>query len=145
MTVKLGGRADFIHGTGRENLWIIDGKASKHREKYVDSEQLIWYGVQHYVKFHAFPNRLGFLFWSFPADPVSWIEFGPDDMRKSVDKTFEVAKKIRLKQFEATPTSECYRCDYKDRCDDGKRWIANRKMETGGRIESSIFDPEIVT
>ena len=145
MSVKLGGRADFIHGTGRENLWIVDGKASKHREKYVDAEQLIWYGVQHYLKFHAFPSRLGFLFWSFPSDPVTWIEFGPDDMRKSVDKTFETAKKIRLKQFAATPTSECYRCDYRLNCDDGKRWIANRKMETGGRIENSVFDPEIVT
>lgn len=145
ITVKLGGRADFIHGKGRDDLWILDGKASKHREKYVDSEQLIWYGVQHYVKYHVFPTRLGFIFWSIPSDPVMWIEFGADDFRKSIDKTFETVKKIRLKQFEATPSSECYRCDFKDRCDAGKRWINNRKIENGGRIESSIFDPEIVT
>jgi hypothetical protein len=145
MTLKLGGRADFIHGRGRENLWIVDGKASKHREKYVDSEQLIWYGVQHYVKYHVFPSRLGFIFWSFPDNPVTWIEYGPADMRASVDKTFETAKKIRLKQFEATPSSECYRCDYRSHCDDGARWVANRKIESGGRIESSVFDPEIVT
>ena len=145
MTLKLGGRADFIHGKSRDNLWIIDGKASKHREKYVDSEQLIWYGVQHYVKYHVFPSRLGFLFWSFPDNPVTWIEYGPADMRASVDKTFETAKKIRLKQFDATPSSECYRCDYRPHCDGGSRWIANRKIESGGRIESSVFDPEIVT
>ena len=145
MTLKLGGRADFIHGRTRDGLWILDGKASKHREKYVDAEQLIWYGVMHYLKYHVFPSRLGFIFWSFPNDSVAWIEFGPDDMRKSVDRTFETSKKVLLKQFEATPTSECYRCDYKEHCDDGKRWIANRKIESGGKITSSVFDPEIVT
>lgn len=147
LTLKLGGRADFIHGSGRDNLWILDGKASKHRDKYVDSEQLIWYGVQHYVKYHIFPTRLGFIFWSHPSDPVTWIEFGPDDFRRSIDNTFETVKKIRLKQFEATPSSECYRCDYQSECDEGKRWIANRRLENGGRIEtaSSFFDPEIVT
>lgn len=143
--VKIGGRADFIHGRGRNDIWILDGKVSQHREKYVDSEQLIWYGVQHYIKFHVLPARLGFIFWSVPSDPVMWIEFGPDDFRRSVKQTFETVKKIRLKQFEATPSSECYRCDYKDHCGDGKRWIANRRLENGGRIESSIFDPEIVT
>ncbi len=145
ITVKLGGRADFIHGTGKNDLWILDGKASKHREKYVDPEQLIWYGVQHYVKYHVFPTRLGFIFWSIPSDPVSWIDFTPNDFRRSVDETFEIVKKIRLRQFDPTPSSECYRCDYKDQCEAGKRWIQNRRLENGGRIESSTFDPEIVT
>jgi hypothetical protein len=144
-TLKLGGRCDFIHGQSRTDVWILDGKASQWREKYVDPQQLIWYGVQHYVKYHVMPTRLGFIFWSHPTNAVQWVEFTPADMRKSVEQTFETVKKIRLRQFDATPSSECYRCDYKDRCPDGKRWMANRKMEGGGRIESSIFDPEIVT
>lgn len=145
MTLKLGGRADFIHGRTREDLSILDGKASQHREKYVDPEQLIWYGVQHYLKYHVFPSRLGFIFWSYPNNPLTWIEFSPEDMRKSVEKTFDTAKKIRLKQFEPTPSSECYRCDWRPQCEEGTRWINNRKIEGGGKIDFSILDPEIVT
>lgn len=144
-TLKLGGRCDFIHGRSKTDVWILDGKASAHRDKYVDPQQLVWYGVQHYVKYHVMPTRLGFIFWSHPNDAVQWIEFGPQDLRKSVEDTFEVVEKIRLRQFGATPSSECYRCDYKDRCAEGKQWMANRRIEGGGRIESSIFDPEIVT
>lgn len=142
MTLKLGGRADFIHSKDRLDVWIIDGKGSQHREKYVDADQLVWYAVQHYIKYHVAPTRLGFAFWRFPADPVKWIAYDEGSMRALIDDTFDVAKKISLKVFQATPTGECHRCDYRERCDDGKRYIARRRVETGGRIESSIFDLE---
>jgi hypothetical protein len=67
--MRLGGRADFIHGP--KPLWIVDGKGSVHREKYVDSEQLIWYALLHYIKHHVAPDRLGFLHYRFPDDPCN--------------------------------------------------------------------------
>ena len=142
LTLKMGGRADFIHSKDRLDVWIIDGKGSQHREKYVDADQLVWYAVQHYLKFHVAPTRLGFVFWKFPDDPVKWIDYDGDTMRALVDDTFEIAKKIQLKVFDAKPSGDCHRCDYKERCDDGKKYIAHRKVETGGRIETSIFDLE---
>jgi hypothetical protein len=144
LTLKIGGRSDFIHGKTEAEVWLMDGKASKHREKYVDSEQLIWYAVQHYIKFHVAPTRLGFMFWCFPEDPIKWIAYDNAAMRASLDKTFEVAKKIHLKQFDATPSGECHRCDFNGKCDDGQRYLAKRKVETGGRIENSMFDLEQV-
>lgn len=141
MTVRIGGKSDFLHGDSK-NTWLLDGKGSKHRDKYVDAEQLIWYAVQHYIKYHVAPTRLGFIFWCFPEDPVKWIAYDNQAMRASLDKTFEVAKKIQLKQFDATPSGECHRCDFNSKCDDGQRYLARRKVETGGRIESSIFDLE---
>ncbi len=141
MTLKIGGKPDFLHGDAN-NVWLLDGKGSKHRDKYVDAEQLIWYAVQHYIKYHVAPARLGFIFWCFPEDPIKWVAYDNQAMRASLDKTFEVAKKIHLKQFDATPSGECHRCDFNSKCDDGQKYLARRKVETGGRIENSIFDLE---
>src|SRR5512135_2229385 len=144
LTLKIGGRSDFTHVKGEKDIWLMDGKASKHREKYVDSEQLIWYAVQHYVKYHIAPTRIGFMFWCFPEDPIKWVAYDNNAMRASIEKTFEVAKKIHLQQFDATPSGECHRCDYNTKCEDGQKYLAKRKVETGGRIENSIFDLEQV-
>jgi hypothetical protein len=144
LTLKLGGRTDFRHLKSDKSVWLMDGKASKHREKYVDSEQLIWYAVQHYLKYHVAPTRLGFMFWCFPDDPIKWIAYDNQAMRASLDLTFAVAKKIRLKQFDPTPSGECHRCDYSSKCEEGQKYLARRRVETGGRIENSIFDLESV-
>ncbi len=141
LTIKLGGRSDFLHG-GPDGVRLLDGKASKHKDKYVDAEQLIFYAVQHYLKYHVAPIQLGFIFWCFPEDPVKWISYDNSAIRASLDKTFEVANKIHLKQFEATPSVDCQKCDFRPICEDGQKHVVKRKVETGSRIENSIFDIE---
>lgn len=145
LTLKLGGRADFIHGK-KDDLWIVDGKASKHRAKYVDSDQLIWYAAQHYLKYGVAPHQLGFVFWCFPKNPVSWIEYDSDTVRGLLKDTFEIAQKILDKDFEAKPHGSCYRCQYKEVCQEGKKYLHQRKLETVGVVdpENSIFDIEKV-
>ena len=142
VTLKMGGRADFIHGQTRDNVWILDGKASKHREKYVDSDQLIWYATQHYLKYHVAPSRLGFIFWCFPDAPISWIEYDSDSMRSLAKKTIEVSRRILDKDFAPTPSGECHRCPYKPKCDEGNIYLSKRKVESGGRIDDSVFEVE---
>ena len=145
MTLRLGGRTDFVHYHSPQDVWIVDGKGSRHREKYVDSEQVIWYAIQHYLKYGVAPTRIGFMYWRFPDDPIQWVEYGSQSIRESLDMTFDVAKKIRLEVFDPKPSSECHRCDYKAMCEDGTRYLAERKVASGGRIESSIFDLDQVT
>lgn len=145
VTVRMGGRADFALQFNRENVWILDGKASKHRERYVDVEQLIWYGVQHYVKYHVAPSRLGFVYWKFPSDPVQWIDYGSDRIRSSVTRTFQVAKDIVAKKFDPTPNPSCGLCPYLQKCPEGIRYQAAKKVADGGRIESSVFDLDLIT
>jgi PD-(D/E)XK nuclease superfamily len=142
LSLKLGGRSDFVHGNNENDIWLMDGKASKHREKFVDAGQLIWYANLHYLKYHVAPTRLGFIFWCFPEDPIKWISYNNNDMRASLDHTFEVAKKIQLKQFEAKPSHECNFCNFKNKCEEGSKQILKRKVEAGDRIDSSIFDIE---
>ena len=145
ITIKLGGRADFVHYNKPDDVWILDGKAYKQRDKYVDSDQLIWYATQHYLKYRVAPNKIGFVYWYFPDSPLSYVAYNSDSMRQILKSTVEISKKILDKDFLASPTGECHRCAYKSKCDDGIKYIASRRVMSGGRIEDSIFDLEDVT
>ena len=138
-----GGRADFIHGE-ENNIWIVDGKASRHREKYVDSGQLLWYCLQHYLKYHIVPSRLGFLYYKFPQDPVQWVSFTEMDLRQNLQETLNVISSIKLEKFNTKPSDECQRCPYKSKCDDGAKHTAMKRLMSGNRITESIFDLEAV-
>lgn len=136
-TLKLGGRADFIHSKDRLDVWILDGKGSRHRDKYADPDQLIWYAVLHYIKYHVAPTRLGFVFWKFPNDSVKWIDYDETKMRHLLDDTFKIADKIESGEFEPTPSDKCSLCDYREKCDVGKKHISSRRV--GDRVEDSMF------
>ena len=135
--LKLGGRSDFIHSKDRLDVWILDGKGSRHRDKYADPNQLIWYAVLHYIKYHVAPTRLGFIFWKFPDNPVKWIDYDETKMRNLLDDTFRISNKIESGEFEPTPSDSCNLCSYKGKCDVGKKYIASRRV--GDRVENSIF------
>lgn len=140
--IRLVGRADFVHGEDSGDVYILDGKASKHREKYVDTDQLIWYAASYYLKYHVAPKRLGFVFWSFPSDPVLWIAYDSDSMRSILDDTLSIAIKVRSNQFNPVTSGECHRCIYK--CEDGIQYLAKKRKESGGRLTESIFDLESI-
>jgi CRISPR/Cas system-associated exonuclease Cas4 (RecB family) len=143
LKLRLGGRADFVHGVN--TVWVVDGKGSVHREKYVDSEQLIWYALLHYLKHHIAPSRLGFLHYRFPDDPMQWIVYDEQSMRSLFNKTLAIVDSILGGQFDPTPSGDCNRCEFKTSCTDGTKHLAAKRVASGGRIESSIFDLENVT
>lgn len=133
--LKIGGRCDFIHGHNQKNVYITDGKASKWKDKHVDADQLIMYGIQHYLRFHVVPSQLGFVFWAFPDDPVKWIEYDAKSMKNLYDEIFAVYHKIRLKLFNPTPSPECKLCNYKLQCPEGTEYLEIRKLEIDGKID----------
>ena len=143
LILKLGGRADFVHYFDKNNIWILDGKGSKHREKYIDINQLVWYAVQHYLKYHIVPNRLGFIFYKFPQDPITWISLTDQLMRSVLDETVSISKQIISKQFSTTPSVSCRNCPFKSKCNDGQKFLSNRKNHDGP-VTSGIFDLEMV-
>lgn len=138
--VRLGGRCDFLHRDS--TITIQDGKGSKHREAYADSTQLIWYATLHYLKYRVAPDRIGFIYWRFPREPLQWVDYGERDMRDVLDSVFATEEKVRLKVFDATPSLACRRCDYVPRCREGTDFVSSLKVES--RVESSFLDLEPV-
>lgn len=144
LTIRLGGRADFVHYFSDDEIWLLDGKGSSYREKYVDSEQLVWYSVQHYIKYGVAPSRIGFIYWRFPDDPIQWVEYNNQSIRDSIDKTFNIAKRIILKLFDPKPSSNCRLCDYSSLCNEGGQYLLEHRVEVDNKIESSIFDLDMI-
>jgi CRISPR/Cas system-associated exonuclease Cas4 (RecB family) len=136
-SVKLAGRADFIHYKESGQIWILDGKSSKYKGVYADPEQLIWYAMLHYIKYHKSPTRIGYIFYRFPEDPVQWIHYDENSLRKCLNSSFEVLDKIRLRMFNPSPSVECKICDYKSICEEGKKFLSSEKKlsDSLGMIE----------
>jgi len=145
LVLKIVGIADFVHYNNASDIWIMDGKAYKQREKYVDADQLMWYATLHYLKYGVAPSRIGFIYWLHPENPISYISYDSDSMRLLLQDTINTCKDILNKKFDARPSGECHRCAYKPKCEEGLWHIAKRRHESGGHLENSIFDFEDVT
>lgn len=139
--IRFGGRTDFIHYRDDGQIWILDGKGSKYREKYVDSEQLIWYAFQHVMKYGKAPNRLGFFYYKFPKEPLTWIQYSKNDLVNCLNKAKETVRKMHLSVYNPDPGNKCYNCDYKDMCEEGKKFLNTKKKEEN-RVSDSIFGLE---
>lgn len=137
---RIGGRADFImtrtkpHG----DLVLLDGKGSKHREKYVDPWQLKWYAMLYREKHISIPDALGFIFWRWDAaESMDWVPFTRgdlDELRESVLQSathieagkakIEAAGKagqaeVQHEMFPAKPSRDCKLCAFLDTCGEG--------------------------
>ncbi len=138
---RIGGRADFAMTRIKpdSDLVIIDGKGSRHREKYVDPTQLKWYAMLWRERFHTLPSKLAFLFWRYdPTESLDWVPFTVgelDDLKNTIVETagqiqrgqaaVEAAvgseKALALAQwFPTHPSSECKLCAFLDLCEPGK-------------------------
>lgn len=142
ITLKLVGRSDFILRDSSETI-ILDGKATEEKDKYTDPEQLIWYALLHYMKFKFSPDKIGFLFWKFPDNPMKWVDFNEDDYRNSLRTTLNVVDNIISKKFDAAPKPGCKVCNYRNFCPEGRQYIADMNFKAGtGILKDSIFDIE---
>ena len=144
----IGGRADFIirrvkpHG----DLVILDGKGSRHREKYVDSQQLWWYAMLHRHKFGHAPDRLGFLFWrQEPESSLDWVDFDAKSLDDLLSGVLESVQQIEQGKkaladaagsldllpstFQAQPGGKCSLCAYLPVCADGEAFLS-RQIDT---------------
>lgn len=142
LSIKFGGRTDFLHIFDKNQAWILDGKGSKWRDKYIDPEQLIWYATQFFLRYHMAPSRLGFIFWRFPEDPIQWVSYGDGDIRANLKQTIDIVNKIIDKEFDPTPGSYCNLCGYAPQCENGTAYRNAHKLAKSALIESSIFDLE---
>lgn len=132
-----GGRADFIlrRVKPHDDLVILDGKGSMHRDKYVDPKQLKWYALLYALRNQgALPDKLGFVYWRFdPPSSVDWVEFSRDDVDELLDEVLGAMVRIEegsartassmaevRRSFPARASDEnCRFCGYVKMCPDG--------------------------
>jgi len=137
----MGGRADFImtRVPPLNDVIITDGKGSKHRDKYTDPTQLVWYARQHQLTRGRLPDKVGFVYWQCePENAVDWIELLQEDL-DSLDmrvrrfiKEIEEGKRRLLTVtptelapalrdlFPTRPGSACRFCKFLVICPDGE-------------------------
>lgn len=132
----LGGRADFVikRTAPHFDLVILDGKGSRHREKYVDGMQLRWYAMLYQMQFNVLPDKLGFVFWRWPPKKaMDWETYTPEglaDLAKTAVKaiehiesgvqTLKGADPVGTGLFAAIPEKmQCKLCSYSSSCPEG--------------------------
>jgi hypothetical protein len=121
----MGGRSDFViqRVAPFNDLVILDGKGSKHREKYVDGSpikkgakvegvQLKWYAVLYRAKRNVVPDKLGYIFWRFSGDEaMEWITFSErdlDDLKAEVLSVIARIDKSARKLEDASDTPQAH-------------------------------------
>jgi CRISPR/Cas system-associated exonuclease Cas4 (RecB family) len=137
------GHLDFVIRLPSGEVLILDGKASKHREKYIDEDQLHFYALLFYMRYKKLPDRMGFFYYRFADDPekaIDWVEVSPlkvKDLRQSIQ---DVIDDIRKRRFVANPsTNNCKYCPYQTVC---KARLSQQKVNREKRKMTSD-KPEI--
>lgn len=139
----LGGRLDFLmhRAPPCNDLVILDGKGSKHRDAYVSADQLYWYSMLYRSHHRAIPDRVGFIFWKFEGDEaVDWFPSTKEKIDEIQDaaltaiSNIEKAKKhLPTIAFGTKPTvTKCKLCPYNGLCPDGQTILSEAKPDMSG-------------
>lgn len=139
------GVIDFIIQTPDGKITLLDGKTSRHREKNVDVDQLYFYALLFFLKYHKMPDRLGFYYYRFGDDPEKAFDWIPVDVAKVKDlqeRILECADKVQRKWFRATPSpSSCKYCPWNEICDE--RLQQKREGKAIKRLKSNKNEIEV--
>lgn len=152
---RIGGRADFVmtrHKT--KDLVLIDGKGSRHRDKYTNHRQLRWYAMLYDLKHGVVPDKLGFLYWrSEPSESLDWSRTTRDELRDlrgavigAIDEMGGALEKIErgadpFQLFPPTPGFACKFCKFLHQCGEGTKALseefkAQRAADRTGGVEA---------
>ena len=124
---ELMGRADLVFTRG-DQVTIMDGKSSRHREKYVEEDQLLFYAYLHRLSRGVLPQRLGWMFYRFSGDmAVDWMVVNDRVVGELEGRVAEVIAGIEALKFPATPGRDtCRYCTFRDSCPPRVSWEAER-------------------
>lgn len=130
----VGGRPDLIlRQEDGSQVTILDGKNSKEKGKYTDPDQLRWYALLYYLAYGVIPDRLGFVYYRYPAGKqtvnekgetitetgVDWVTCTREDIKGLAHRAVEAKKLMRKEKFAANPSPKgCQFCEYQTVCPD---------------------------
>lgn len=134
------GIADFIIRQPDDTVLLIDGKSSKHREKYVDEDQLYFYALAFKLVHGRYPDKLGFFYYRFADDTekaFDWLEVDKGKIRDLRSRLVAAFTSIQKKRFKATPkASHCQWCPWNTVCTERQQQKAkSREKRRWNRAE----------
>lgn len=144
----IGGRADLII-RGDAGVTILDGKNSQQKGKYTNPDQLRWYALCYYLVYGVFPDRLGFVYYRYPAGSkspegveetgVDWVTVDKADIEGLAKRIIDVRRAMGEEKFEANPSPKaCQYCVYQTVCE---ARIAQKAANSKNRKKKeTIFD-----
>lgn len=136
--VLIFGIADFIIRKDNEMI-ILDGKLTKHRDKYLKRDQLVWYAMIYYLQHQVEINKLGWIYYTYGE--VSWVDIDRNDLvrlHKSVKSTL---KSIQDENFESAPSQDtCKFCNFRDTCSDVYTDTPTVKKKRSKGVSSALLD-----
>lgn len=122
--IPFGGIIDILFSREDTGVTLLDGKNSTGREKYLDGNQLRWYAMIYQNLHGKIPERLGFVHFRFPHDPVSgepgldFVTCSARDIAELQDKAREALIRMGKEIFDPTPSPDaCRFCDYEKVCE----------------------------
>lgn len=154
----IGGKADLVFRRTVEpniGLTVLDGKASKHKGKYTDPDQVRWYALMFFLTHGVIPDRLGFIYFRYPYgfehedgvidEGIDWIECDKDEHLVPLAKRAKEARRGMMKQkFDPNPVpSYCRFCEFEEECPERmaqkKANSAKRKRKSPGLMGENEF------
>lgn len=119
----VGGRVDLLIRRDDTGISILDGKNSKEKGKYTTPDQLRFYALCFYLAYGKLPDRVGFIYFRFPADPekgetgIDWMTCTREDVEGLAQRAVDARRSMDKEQFPATPSpTTCKYCDYETVC-----------------------------
>lgn len=116
--VLIHGIADFVIRKDDGHM-IIDGKLTRHRDKYLKVDQLVWYVLLFYLQHQVLVEKVGWIYYTYGE--LQWVPVSIADVKKLHADIRAVITEIRKNKFDGTPSEDaCRFCDYADTCAIGK-------------------------
>jgi len=126
-------RADLVIVRKNTNVLpgvtVLDGKNSKHKDKYTNPDQLRWTALCHYLRQGTLPDRLGWCYYRYPAGTpipgtdqvetgIDWVSYTLDEVKGLAARAIEAHDGLLAQNFDPHPVPKvCKFCDYEPVCE----------------------------
>lgn len=146
----VGGRADLIIRREDTGTSIFDGKNSQSKGKYTNPDQLRWYALCYYLAYGKLPDRLGFVYYRYPAgmpkedgtleEGVDWVPVTRPDIEGLAKRAVAARRAMDKEKFAPTPSpAACKFCEFETVCDARKaQKAANSRGRKAGEKADSL-------
>lgn len=125
--VLVHGIADFVIRRDASHI-ILDGKLTRHRKRYLDADQLVFYTMLFYLQHQVLVDKVGWIYYTYGE--LEWVPVSLEDVKRVHADIKGVIESIRKNRFDADPSEDaCRFCDFAKTCPVGVGQIQTVSIE----------------